>query len=92
MGGAPTLEKSNSLRRELSKSRMKRLNIVGPQVRRIRNSLAWSQADLAIKLQCAGWDISRVGVAKIEMQRRRVRDVNLTQLAQVLGVGVVALF
>ena len=71
---------------------MKRLNIVGPQVRRFRTALHWTQADLAIKLQRAGWDISRVGVAKIELQRRRVPDVNLKHLAQALGVGLVALF
>jgi len=41
-------------------------NNVGPQIRRLRNQLGWSQVILSTKLQIAGWDISRSGVSKIE--------------------------
>ena len=41
-------------------------NNIGPQVRRKRYALGWSQSTLAAKLQIAGLDISRSGVSKIE--------------------------
>ena len=65
---------------------MKRLNVVGPQVRKLRNARDWSQSDLAVKLQLAGWDISRVGVAKIESQLVWVGDFELFYLMKVFQV------
>ncbi|HEY1792552.1 MAG TPA: helix-turn-helix transcriptional regulator [Opitutaceae bacterium] len=62
-------------------------NIVGPQVRRIRNSQGLSQAALAAKCQRRGWDISRETLAKIESQFRWVADSDLVQLAKVLDVS-----
>src|SRR6266516_5266894 len=41
-------------------------NNVGPQVRRRRYALGWSESILAAKLQIAGFDISRSSVSKIE--------------------------
>ena len=41
-------------------------NNIGPQVRRHRYALGWSQSDLATKLRSAGFDISRSDVSKIE--------------------------
>ena len=43
-------------------------NNVGPQVRRRRYALGWSQSVLAAKLQIAGFDISRSGVSKIRQK------------------------
>ena len=45
---------------------MRYKNNIGPQVRRRRYALGWSQSILAAKLQIAGFDISRSGVSKIE--------------------------
>ncbi len=39
-------------------------NNIGPQVRRKRYALGWSQSTFAAKLQVAGLDISRSGVSK----------------------------
>jgi len=61
-------------------------NLVGPLVRRIRNAQGMTQDDLAAKLQRAGWDVSRVTVAKIEAQIRWVADCELFMLAKALGV------
>lgn len=61
-------------------------NLVGPLVRRIRNAQGMTQDDLAAKLQRAGWDVSRVSVAKIEAQIRWVADCELFMLAKALGV------
>ena len=67
-------------------------NNVGPQVRRRRYALGWSQSTLATKLQLAGLDISRSGVSKIEARLRFVDDKDLMFLAEVLKVPVQELF
>jgi HTH-type transcriptional regulator, cell division transcriptional repressor len=67
-------------------------NNIGPQVRRKRYALGWSQSTLAAKLQIAGLDISRSGVSKIEARLRFVDDKDLMFLAEVLKVPVQELF
>jgi transcriptional regulator with XRE-family HTH domain len=71
---------------------MRYKNNVGPQVRRRRYSLGWSQSTLAAKLQIAGFDISRSGVSKIEARLSYVDDKSLLYLAEVLKVPVQDLF
>ena len=71
---------------------MRYKNNVGPQVRRRRYALGWSQSDLATKLQLAGWDISRSGVSKIEARLSYVDDKALLYLAEVLKIPVQELF
>lgn len=71
---------------------MRNLNIVGPQIRRFRNQLGWSQSRLALKLQIAGWDISRVGVAKVEAQLVWVGDHQLLHFAAVFQVEIKDLY
>src|SRR2546423_3352855 len=68
------------------------LNLIGPQVRRLRMKKGWSQEKLATKLQLRGWNISRDSVASLELQRRRVPDCELLFLSRVLGVGTEYLF
>ena len=63
------------------------LNVVGPQVRKFRNTKGWTQAVLAQKLQLQGWSISLSSVGKLEAQLRRVPDCELIFLAKVLGVS-----
>ncbi len=71
---------------------MRYKNNVGPQVRRRRYALGWSQSDLATKLQLAGFDISRSGVSKIEARLSYVDDKALLYLAEVLRAQVQDLF
>jgi len=68
------------------------LNVVGPQVRKARESKGWTQDELAVKVQLFGWDTSRVSVTKLENQKRRVPDVELYVFAKVLGVTADDLF
>jgi transcriptional regulator with XRE-family HTH domain len=68
------------------------LNVVGPQVRKLRNGKGWTQPVLAQKLQLQGWDISTGSLGKLEAQLRRVPDCELMFLAKVLGVSVLELF
>lgn len=67
-------------------------NNIGPQVRRRRYALGWSQSILAAKLQIAGMDISRSGVSKIEARLRHVDDRSLMFLAEALKIPVSELF
>ena len=47
---------------------------------------------MAAKLQCAGWDISRSGVSKIEARLKFVLDFELDFLVEVLQVELKDLF
>lgn len=68
------------------------LNVVGPTVRKLRMRKGWSQERFAVKLQLAGWDMSRNGVTTLENQRRRIPDLELLVMAKVLGVKTDDLF
>jgi transcriptional regulator with XRE-family HTH domain len=67
-------------------------NLVGPIISRLRRKRGWTQADFAVHLQLAGWNISRSGVAKMEAQLAHVGDRELCYLRQVLRVDVKELF
>jgi transcriptional regulator with XRE-family HTH domain len=68
------------------------LNLVGPQIRRIRYGKGWFQNDLAIRLQIAGLDKDRTAVGKIESQLVHVSDFELLYLREVLDVELVDLY
>jgi transcriptional regulator with XRE-family HTH domain len=68
------------------------LNIVGPQVRRIRYQQGLTQPQLVAKCQLAGWNISREGIAKIESQARGVADREIIFLSKALQVHFSLLF
>lgn len=71
---------------------MKALNVVGPQVRKLRSHRDWTQEILAQKLQLAGWDVSRTSLAKLESQLRWVSDCELLFLAKVFSVQIKNLY
>ncbi|MGB7769915.1 MAG: helix-turn-helix transcriptional regulator [Verrucomicrobiia bacterium] len=68
------------------------LNLIGTQVRELRDRKGWTQEDLSAKLQVFGWDVSRESLAKLETRQRRVPDGELFILAKVLGTATDALF
>ena len=67
-------------------------NNIGPQVRRKRYALGWSQSIFAAELQRAGLDISRGTLSKIEARLRFVDVKDLMFLSEVLKVPVQELF
>ena len=71
---------------------MKFLNVAGPQIRKLRCARGWSQSELAVKLQLAGWDISRSSLAKIEARLVWVGDYELFYFIQVFKIGLESLF
>ena len=68
------------------------MNVVGPQVRKLRESQDMTQEDLTARCNIIGFNISRGTLAKIESQVRRVTDMETTLLAKALKVSVDALY
>jgi len=71
---------------------MKKRNLIGRQVSRLRYERGWTQDTLADKLQRAGWIISRSGVSKIEGGSMYVPDFRVFYFAYVFKVELTALF
>lgn len=71
---------------------MRNLNLIGPQVRKLRNQRNWTQDYLAGALQRAGFDASRSMVAKIEARMVWVGDHELYYFLKVFRVDFEALF
>ena len=65
-----------------------RQNIVGPQVRKMRDQQNMTQEALAARCGVLGWDLSRGTLSKIEAQLRCVTDTELRVLADALKVGL----
>jgi transcriptional regulator with XRE-family HTH domain len=68
------------------------MNIIGDNVRTIRESQKLTQDQLAAKCNLLEWNISRSTLAKIESKVRRVNDVEVKLLATVLKVNINELF
>ncbi len=71
---------------------MRNLNLIGPQVRRLRNQRGWTQEQLAGALQRAGLDVCRSGVAKIEARMVWVPDHELYYFMNIFRVKFEDLF
>ena len=63
-------------------------NMIGPTLRSLREAEGLTQAELAGRLQLAGWDISRETLAKVESQVRCVTDRELVRFAEALEVNL----
>lgn len=61
-------------------------NLVGPQIRSLRDLQKLTQPMLAARCRRWGWDLSRETLAKIETQLRWVSDFELLCLARALRV------
>ena len=68
------------------------MNVIGPQIKRLREQNAMTQEDLTAQCNLLGWSISRGTLAKIESQVRRVVDTEIIFLAQALDVEISELF
>ncbi len=68
------------------------MNIIGPQVRTLREQKGMTQDQLAARCNIVGLNISRGTLAKIEAKVRRVTDSEVALLAKALRVGVAELY
>ena len=60
--------------------------MIGPTLRSLREAEGLTQAELAGRLQLAGWDISRETLAKVESHVRCITDRELVRFAEALDV------
>jgi len=67
---------------------MRYKNVIGDEIRKMRDARGWTQEDLAAKLQLLGFDIERTHVGKIECRVIHVSDYEQLFLARVFGVLV----
>ena len=68
------------------------LNIIGPQVRALREAAGLTQEQAAARCQRFGLDITRGTLAKIEACVRSVSDHEIPFLARALSAPIPALF
>lgn len=68
------------------------MNIVGSNVRNIRENKGWTQDQLAAKCNLLEWNISRGTLAKIESKVRRVTDIEVKLLSLALNAEYQELF
>jgi transcriptional regulator with XRE-family HTH domain len=72
---------------------MKKLNLIGRQVNKLRQRNGWSQEDLAVQLQFAGWhNATRSTVSKIEGGSTGIAEYDLLFIAAALRVQLIHLF
>ena len=64
---------------------------MGPLVRELREKQGLTQAQLVVKLNLLGWDLSRDTFAKIEAQIRWVADFEMVKLAAAVGMDAAEL-
>lgn len=67
-------------------------NVVGRNIRRLRDAKAMSQQSLASRVALLGYNMTRATLAKIEAEIRAVSEVELFIIAQALRVPVVDLY
>lgn len=70
----------------------RRKNVVGEQVRHLRNQTGLSQEELAARCQRQGWDIDRFTIARIEAGTRWVGDFEVIELARALRTTLLRLY
>ncbi len=68
------------------------MNIIGPQIRELREQKEMTQEQLAARCNIVGLNISRSTLAKIESKVRRVTDSEVVLLAKALKVNVGELY
>ncbi len=68
------------------------MNIIGPQIRNLREQKGMTQDQLAARCNIVGLNISRSTLAKIESKIRRVTDFEVALLAKALKVDVGELY
>ncbi len=63
-------------------------NLIGAEIRKRRDRLGWSQSDLAVRLQLAGWDIDRSQLSKIECRLVHVSDFQQLYFVRVFKISL----
>ena len=70
----------------------KKLNILGPKIRVVREAQGLTQEQVAAKCQVLGFDLTRGTLAKIESRVRAISDHEIPFLAKALDCTIDSLF
>lgn len=68
------------------------MNIIGPNIKVLREKSGLTQEQLAEKCSILNWRLSRGTLAKIESKCRRITDKEVIILSKALGVNIETLF
>ena len=68
------------------------MNVIGPQVKHLREQNNMTQEELTAQCNLLGWNISRGTLAKIESRVRRVTDSEVALMAEALKVEISELY
>ena len=68
------------------------MNLIGNNLKKLRQERGWSQQLLSDKLETVAVYICRGSISRIEDKQRTVTDIELYGLASVLGVSISDLF
>ncbi|MDU7364104.1 helix-turn-helix transcriptional regulator [Clostridium sp.] len=71
---------------------MKKRNIIGDNVRRLRKEQKLTQEELTAKLQTEGLDIDRPMLTRIELKQREVYDYEVLGISNALNIPIEELF
>ncbi len=74
------------------KGNMRRRNVIGRIVARLRYERDWTQEILAAQLQCKGANVSRETLAKIELGLTKATDEFIIGLQKVFRIQIIRLF
>lgn len=71
---------------------MRRKNIIGENIRKVRKNAGMTQMELAAQLQLLGVRIDRPTIAKIELGMRPLSDIEIIAIAKILKTSMTSLF
>ena len=69
-----------------------KVNIIGPQIKKLRKQAGLSQRQLSEKLELEAVYTCRGSISRIESGLRAVTDIEIVAIAKILGVSVDKLF
>jgi len=68
------------------------MNVIGPQIKHLREQSNMTQEELTARCNLVGWNISRSTLAKIESRVRRITDSEIALMAEALKVEISELY
>ena len=69
-----------------------RKNIIGGNVRDLRNKAGMTQKQLAAKIQLLGYELDRLTILRIETGKRFIADYEVKALADALNTDIQSLY
>ena len=63
------------------------MNIIGPKIKALRIEKGWTQEQMVAHCHLKGFNISRGTLAKIEVKKRGISDIELKLLTEILNTS-----